>query len=216
MNKKIVGILICLLLTLTSIVPLSGETNNLGLLLSGEVLDQKQEKSDDCLVIHDEWQEFKPTMNNLVRVEVKAAQWHNSSINCKLTIEKPLGNVLTQKSLPCGAFQYGVCGWVSFNVPDISLISGQSYFIRLVGTNGSDYGWSIGWSNPYSQGGSSKSGGDWCFRTFAEESGDHYPTVSIIYPEDGDIVKDKIKILGVVGCMLMVQILGVLTGIPEV
>ena len=52
-------IFVCLLLLLTIIIPLSGETNISESNISGEVLDQKQEKCDECKYIYGpEWQEF--------------------------------------------------------------------------------------------------------------------------------------------------------------
>jgi hypothetical protein len=164
-------------------------------LILGEVLDQHQDYSDECSFIDGfEWQEFIPTMDNLVRVEVKVAQWKENSPNLKLTIEKPLGTILTQKELPASGIPSGDCDWTSFDVPDIDLTPHENYYIKLTAPQGSEYGWGLAWNNLYPQGDSSRPPGDWCFKTYAEEAGNLRPTVSITYPQSGSIINGTITV----------------------
>lgn len=196
MKGKIIGILIVTLLIGTVITPSILSTDFKKSSSFGEILDQSQEFSDQCIYIDDyEWQEFVPTLDNLVRVELKIVQWYEDSPNIKLTIEKPLGNVLTQKELPVNALPED-CDWVSFDVPDIDLSPGTKYYIKLTAPIGSEYGWGIAWNNLYPPGESSSPPGDWCFRTYGEEVGNLPPTVAISYPENGDTVNGYITMTG--------------------
>ncbi|HEC81162.1 MAG TPA: hypothetical protein ENI42_01880 [Thermoplasmatales archaeon] len=169
MEKKIVGVFVSMLLIAATVaLPVAGNTSSLNTSGLGEVKDQYQEWSDECIYISDyEWQEFVPTMDNLVRVEVKIVQWYGGSPDLKLTVEKPLGNVLTLKELPASVIPSGTCDWVSFDVPDIPLTSGDSYYIKLTAPLDSEYGWGIAYNGLYPNGSSSQDPADWCFRTFA-------------------------------------------------
>ena len=167
MNKKLFGICMMMLLIVTVVFPIvnsSNVTNNSNL---GEVKDQYSEWCDDCRYFSgDEWQEFIPTMVKLTRIEVKIAQWFGGSPNIKLTIEKPLGTVLSSKELPVSAIPSPDCDWVSFDIPDINLVPGDNYFIKLNAPLGSEYGWCYSANGLYPNGTSSIWPADWCFRTF--------------------------------------------------
>jgi hypothetical protein len=169
MKKKIIGISVVLLLMTTAVISIAGNEKIIKSTSLGEVIDQRQELDDECLYISNfEWQEFVPTKDNLVRVEVRIVQWYSDSPDLRLTIEKPLGTILTSKDESASNIPSAPCDWVSFNVPDITLIPGENYFIKLTAPVGSEYGWGIRWGNPYPKGDSSNPPGDWCFRTFAE------------------------------------------------
>ena len=195
--KKIICVIILLLLITVIIIPTSVTINVSNISTYDEAIDQYQELSDECYFISNfEWQEFIPTQDNLVRVEVKIAQWYEGSPNLELSIERPLGTVLTSIELPASVIPAGICNWVSFNIPDISLSIGESYYIKLTAPIGSEYGWGIGWNNPYIQGESSRPPGDWCFRTYAEITEDQPPWVKINYPSNGETVNGEISIAG--------------------
>jgi len=196
MKSKSVGFLVCTLMILAVTTPsiLSNDFEKSSTF--GEILDQSQEFSDDCISVNDfEWQEFVPTLDNLARAELKILQWNQNSPNIKLTIEKPLGNVLTQKELPANVIPDN-CDWVSFDIPDIALTPGTKYHIKLTAPTGSEYGWGIAWNNLYLPGDSSKPPGDWCFRTYGEEVGNQPPAVTITYPKNGDTVRGFVNIAG--------------------
>jgi len=196
MKNKIIGILIVTLLIATAVIPMSGENNTYISSTFGEVLDQHQDWSDDCVYFEQEWQEFVPTLDNLARVDVKIAQWYSGSPDLIMTIEKPLGTVLTTKSMPATSIPSPNCDWVIFDVPDISLIPGSSYYIKLTAPIGSEYGWGIAYNNLYPKGTSSQYPADWCFRTYSEEVENQRPTVTITYPNNGDTVSGTIIITG--------------------
>jgi len=174
MEKKILSFFVMMLFLATTTYTSIGHTNNNIGSSFAEVLDQSQTWEDVCQFIPDsEWQEFKPTIDNLNRVEVKVAQWFGGSPDMELTVEKPLGNVLTSRKVAAINIPSGSCGWVSFNVPDITLIIGASYYIRVIAPLGSEYGWGLASNNLYSQGISSKDPADWCFKTY----GNYDPTI---------------------------------------
>jgi len=173
MKTKIVGILVMTLLIATTLPAVGTMDNNNVYSRTGEVKDQYQEWSDECIYIDDyEWQEFVPTMAQHTRVEVKIVHWFSGSPPLKLSIEKPLGNVLKYKELPASAIPENNCNWVSFDIPDVTLIPGQNYYIKLTAPLGSEYGWGIAYNGLYPPGTSSKAPADWCFRTFCEEGGE--------------------------------------------
>ena len=180
MNKKTVGVFIMTLLIATAVLPVANSLKSKTILNLGEVLDQHSEWSDDCIYISDfEWQEFIPTMVIHTRIEVKIVQWYEGSPDLKLTIEKPLGTVLTSKEMPASLIPSGTCDWVSFDFPDINLLPGSNYFIKLTAPPGSEYGWGFSANGLYPNGTSSIWPADWCFRTFClENNPPNNPTVS--------------------------------------
>ena len=181
MEKREICIFVCTLLITTIILPATNADNQISSEL-GEIKDQYQEWSDECIYISDyEWQEFVPTRDNLVRVEVKIVQWYSGSPNIKLTIEKPLGNVLTHKELPASVIPSGTCDWTSFDVSNIPLTPGDSYYINITAPIGSEYGWGIAYNGLYPNGTSSQDPADWCFRTYGVDTTP--PHIKIIKPE---------------------------------
>lgn len=165
-NKQI-KIVIVTLFFIAALFPITENIKANNIEENNDVIDQSQEWCDNCRYISNyEWQEFIPTMITHVRIEVKIAQWYGGSPNLKLTIEKPLGTILSTKELPANALPSGSCDWVSFDIPNINLNPGQSYYIKLTAPLGSEYGWCLSNSNLYPSGDSSQHPGDWCFRIY--------------------------------------------------
>jgi len=173
MKIKIIGNLICILLIVTAIVPVATSVNICRSyeLLQG-VIDQSQEErySDEDVNEH-AWQEFVPTGKNLLNVEVKIRLGFLWPPDLFLSIEKPLGTVLTSTSLPSQNIPWERSDWVTFDFPDIPLVRGEKYYIVLSHEPGGTYKWSGAWGDLYSQGESSKDPQwDWCFRTIVDRS----------------------------------------------
>jgi hypothetical protein len=160
MKKKKIVVLVMMLMFITAISPI---------ISAGPILDQSQEKCDQELYFPNlAWQEFIPTMKILREVEVKVVQWFGGSPDLKLSIEQPLGTVLTFKELPVSAINSGTSTWVTFDVPDYTLTPGQKYYITLSFALGGEYGWCAGHGDPYVSGESSGAADDdYCFRTWA-------------------------------------------------
>ena len=171
MKKKIIKIIVCMLLIAATVLPVSGNETLVLLSNDGDIMDQSQQNCSNCSwTNYSAWQEFVPTVNNLVRVEVSVATSGGSDAPpLNLTIEKPLGTILTKKSLPWSALPHGYCDWVSFDVPDISISPGVKYYIVLSFDYGADYLWCGALNNPYPPGESNiNPDWDWTFRTFYE------------------------------------------------
>jgi hypothetical protein len=118
-----------------------------------------------------EWQEFIPTIKKLVRVELYVGCYHAGSNPIIVSIEKPLGNVLSSKTLIASDLPLNSDDWVSFDNLNVTLQNGQTYYIVIKFLPGSEYAWSGAWGNPYTSGVSSKDPDwDYCFRTFADKS----------------------------------------------
>jgi len=166
-----------------------------------EEMDQSQEVCTICEhvgpVYWNSWQEFVPAADNLSRVEVmiaRTAEFPDNHYPIIMTIESPLGNVLTSKTLNWDeVIELPWCQteWTSFDVPDIALTPGQSYFIVLT-TTGLSYHWCADdYGNSYPPGVSNfGSDWDWAFRTYQEFGGEyirqaqHYVTCAGVNSEE--------------------------------
>ncbi len=171
MKKEIIGILVMMLLIATALSSV-GTVTVRTTPSTGEVKDQYQDECDECEFFENyAWQQFVPTMEELTRVEVNIAET-GGSYDITLSVEKPLGAVLTSKTLPYASIPSETCNWASFDVPDETLTSGSMYYIVLSFDLGGEYSWGGAWEDPYPQGDSS-GGEDWdfCFRTFVEDAG---------------------------------------------
>ncbi|MFW6120155.1 MAG: hypothetical protein ACOC80_04570 [Petrotogales bacterium] len=164
-----------------------------------EEIDQYQLLCEECEHVNiygPTWQQFVPTVNSLSRVEVKIArtQDYPNNGNITMTIESPIGNVLTSKTLPPGDVPeepWCTTNWISFDVPDITLNPGQIYYINLTTPPDIWYHWCGAWGNPYTPGISSRGPEwDWTFKTFyvyGEEcvrKGGHYVTCAGVNSEE--------------------------------
>ena len=161
----------------------------------GEMKDQYQEICEVCEhvgpVYWISWQEFVPTANSLSRVEVKIARTlgQPNLVPITMTIESPLGTVLTSATLQywdVPELPWCETVWVSFDVPDIPLTPGQSYYIVLT-TEGLAYHWCAAPWDAYPPGLSNFGPDwDWTFRTFYygwERDHGHYVTVAGVNSE---------------------------------
>lgn len=164
MKIKVAGILIS---TLVIIAGLSVATNTFS-----EVKDQYQELHtyEFWLVSSTPiWQEFVPTKNNIVRAEIKVMQGYGGSPPLTLEIHKPYGTSLASIDVPVGDIP-DTPGWVSFDIPDIPLNPGETYYIGVVYKGSGEYAVCGAGGNPYTEGESDRGPmWDWCFRTFADE-----------------------------------------------
>jgi len=183
MKRKKISIILFILLILSLTIPFVNGINfyNSNKTING-VIDQYQEHSDGWDDINDNaWQEFIPIGDNLLSVQVKIRKSFIWPPNLNLSIEKPLGNVLTNTSLPSQSIPWETCDWVIFNFPDIPLEKEQTYYIVLSykGNQEGNYDWSGAWGNLYPQGESSKDPQwDWCFRTIVDKN---YKTTSLSF-----------------------------------
>jgi len=136
-----------------------------------EVMDQRQERDDGSMPIqYMEWQEFTPVAKKILRVEVKIKSTVGETTLIRLSIEQPLGTVLSSKELPSSEIP-NTPDWVSFDIPDIKLNPGKIYYIVLSTSPNSYYSWCGASNNPYTNGVSSRgSDWDWCFRTYVDKS----------------------------------------------
>lgn len=172
MKNKTIGIFVCMLLIAANILPVAGNETSVLISKDRDMIDQFQDNCTDCAwPDYYAWQEFVPTVNNLVRVEVSVRTSGGADAPpLNLTIEKPLGTVLTKKSIPWADLPHDNCTWVSFDVPDISITPGVKYYIVLSYDYGADYLWCGAWNNPYPPGESNKDPDwDWTFRTYYEK-----------------------------------------------
>jgi PKD repeat protein len=190
MRKKIGGIFVMMLLLLSGVfLPIQNRSS--GDPLPDEVLDQVQETCGSCDFFDNyAWQAFVPSMTNLVRVEVCIAQNFGLSPDITLSVEQPLETPLTSMTLPVSAIPSGGCDWVSFDVSDIALTPGETYYLVLSYPLGGEYSWCGAPGDLYVPGNSNKEiGWDWCFRTLsaAEEITGPDLVVTDIWNEDDDI-----------------------------
>ena len=102
MNKKVIGILVCSLMIATIIAPVAMSVNvcRSYTVLQGAIDQSQEERDGDEDVNQYAWQEFVPTGENLLSVEVKIRLGFLWPPLLFLSIEKPLGTVLTSTSLP--------------------------------------------------------------------------------------------------------------------
>lgn len=137
-----------------------------------QIVDQSQPICDDCRFLPNYgWQEFVPQGKTLQTVDVCLAEWYGGSPDITLSIEKPLGTSLSSKTLPVSAINSGQCDWVSFDIPDISLSKGATYYIVISYPPGGEYGWCGAWGNPYASGVSDVDPDwDYTFRTIVEKA----------------------------------------------
>jgi len=169
------GLYMCVYLLLSTALVASISS----VLAQSEMKDQYQENSAVCEHVDTywiSWQEFVPTVHSLSRVEVKINRYVNypNQYPITMTIEAPLGSVLTSKTLQWNAvpeLPWGQTVWISFDVPDIALTPGQSYYIVLNSTPLA-YLWSAANWDAYPPGRSNFDyPWDWTFRTFYVPAG---------------------------------------------
>ncbi len=172
MKTKIIGILVCMLLIATALAASAvGIINSKAQpeMLQG-VLDQSQERSDECIWFEDAWQEFVPVGKNLLHVEVKIKQGYESSPDLIMYIEDSLGSPLVSLNMKATDIP-DVCDWVIFDIDDVELVPGDTYIIHLKYDPGGEYAWCGANGDPYPAGDSDIGAQwDWCFRTYVDKS----------------------------------------------
>jgi len=167
--------------------------------------DQFQAREDNSSFISEfEWQEVVPRNELLARVDVKISQTFSGSPNIMLSIEKPLGNILTSIELPASEIPTDNNHWISFDFPDIYTIPYETYYITLAAPLGSEYQWSFGEPTDYVQdryplGNSSLGYGyDWCFRTYDlaedEEQPDGEYSVDAAFSYMADKTDEEVRV----------------------
>ena len=173
MKREIISSFTCTLLILIIFTPVVGSINicKTNKVLQG-VIDQSQEERDSDENINEyAWQEFIPFSENLWSVQVKIRKGFLWPDQLVLSIEKPLGNVLTSTSLTSQDIPWETADWVDFDFPDIPLEKEEKYYIVLSHESDGTYKWSGAWDDPYHLGDSSKDPQwDWCFRTIVDKS----------------------------------------------
>jgi len=174
MKKKIIGILVCMLLIATAL-PAVGmidtgiRPHKLSETKQG-VLDQSQERDDECKWFSDAWQEFLPVGKKLLHVEVKIKQGYEGSPDLILSIEKPLGTPLVSLNMKATDIP-DICDWVTFDIDDIEMTPGDTYCIHLKCAPGGEYAWCGANGDPYPAGDSDLGAQwDWCFKTYVDKS----------------------------------------------
>jgi hypothetical protein len=138
---------------------------------SPQVLDQNQRKCEDCRFLPNYgWQQFVPKANKLYYVDVNVGHFFGGSPDIKLSIEQPLGNMLTTVSLPVTQIPDHYCDWTRFDFPDIQTTPNTVYYIVLEYDPGGEYAWCGAWGNPYPQG-TSDYDPDWdyTFMTYVDQ-----------------------------------------------
>jgi hypothetical protein len=181
MKRKPIMVLICVLFS--SLIIMSPQSTSISIKnFLSETIDQNQERDVGPVAIRNiEWQEFVPAVKKLLRVEVKIQLGYGEATPLRLSIEQPLGTVLSSKELPASEIPTAP-DWVSFDVQDITLTTGQIYYIKLSTSFNALYYWCGASNNPYPNGVSSKgSDWDWCFRTYVDKSKSLF--IDNIHPE---------------------------------
>ena len=175
-KKKIIGATICVLLTLTIITPIaaSKQIDNFQKKIPIPIdVDQSQDDTSTLKFIPGgvkHWQEFIPAKKQHYYIDVHIAQFYGGSPDLFLSIERPLGTILTSASLPASAIPSGTPDWVTFDFPNVDLTKGEKHYIVLYCNVGSEYAWSGAGTNPYTHGRSSDTDPNWdfSFRTYIE------------------------------------------------
>jgi len=179
MKKKIVSIFVLTLLIAISIPIVNGELINqiyTNESIEKQILDQGQENDDEKYYITSgEFQGFVPQKEKLEYIEVKIGHWaaEFSSPEITLTLEKPLGNVITSTTVSTtdipNIIETNETDWIIFDVDDVDLIIGETYLLVLNFNTDADFAWSGAFDDPYPEAGSSLfADWDFCFRTFVK------------------------------------------------
>jgi VCBS repeat-containing protein len=161
-----------------------------------EQLDQQQTQGNLNFVAYgSRWgsQSFKPTLDTLLRVELRLRKKGDPPNDLVVSIRDSLtGEDLTVISKPPGDIPSDN-GWVNFNFDDISVTPGETYYIVLRTTGGNkhnSYVWKFGYNTPYTDGKmwfSSNGGSSWvsyvqydfCFKTYGRTTPPNAPPVAV-------------------------------------
>ena len=153
-----------------------------------DILDQESTKDDDTRLVTTFRlaQSFKPTLPRLTKIKLLLTKTQDNAIyesyNVEIRKDDLTSQTLTQANLGESSIQTGT-SWTEFNIPDIDVDIGSTYFIILYGqTSTGETGsvsWHYGYPNPYENGNAYRNtpGGwyelnvsgmkaDFCFKTY--------------------------------------------------
>ncbi len=197
MNKKIIGILTCILLVTTTLSTVGTRSYVLERLTTTQsfnsiIIDQSQEEQTGSIIIpwqedHQEWQTFTPSMSNIVKIEllIVCTLYEAYDLVVKL---KQYEITLYESRIPVEDLPHSSQQWVEFWTPNhepISISPGSLYTIEVTVPLESRIGWAFSANNPYPSGSSSTdSSFDCCFRTYAIEEDNNPPDLPMV---DGPI-----------------------------
>ena len=167
MNKKIIGIFVCMMLLVTTVVPLTTaldvEVIGFGILsmfspiahssiYNEEIVDQSQTNIGTGCVMYNQYlaQSFKPTKTPLTKVELLLWRDVNPISDMIVSIRESIyGDDLVSIAVPACELpdEYD---WVTFDFKDINVSVNKRYYIvyTLADTNpnqGEKIYWSFGW-----------------------------------------------------------------------
>ena len=179
MNKGLLYRLIIILLI--SIFLLSSTSQGKINILNSETIDQYQEIDTGGFWIDKiAWQEFQPEVKKLTKIEVKIMSGGGNQPPINLYIEQPLGTIIKSKQLQSSDIPTSP-NWITFDIDDIKLNTGESYYLKLSFSPGGSYFWYGSTNNPYKNGISNRGEAwDWCFRTIVDKSAIKQPLKSNI------------------------------------
>ena len=172
MLKKI-SIFVMMLLISATILPIAGSVECIK--MSPGVIDQEQTDTSEQYFIQGgvpHSQEFVNLGKTIEEVQVHIGHYYSGSPPLTLSIEKPLGTILTSKTLTTADLPDHVQKWTTFDFPDVILDQNAKYYIVLYSDIGSEYAWSGAHGDPYPAGASSHPDIDWdfAFRTIVDKS----------------------------------------------
>ena len=169
MEKKL--LLRLILILLVGIILISSTSQAKSNILNSETIDQFQEIDTGGFWIDKiAWQEFQPEVKKLTKIEVKIMSGGGIQPPINLYIEQPLGTIIKSKQLQSSEISTSP-NWITFDIEDIKLNIGESYYIKLSFSPGGSYYWYGSTNNPYKNGISNRGETwDWCFRTIVDKS----------------------------------------------
>jgi len=200
MKMKILGILVCMLLIITAILPIASSIDSNQSRNRFDVVDQEQTKTDSWMDLSNEnalAQSFKPTKGKLTRVQLKMSA---SSDLFERKIYVGIWESLVPKVVKswgmfdCYAPKRPSTTWIDFDLDDVEVDIGQTYYIVAYdkdSTQENYYIWWFGsntpytdgqyWSNPYYHEEPKNWMGyplsDFCFKTWGESIPNRPPRV---------------------------------------
>jgi hypothetical protein len=197
MKKKIIVIFIITLLNITSLsIGVSDDYQKYKIdnnLIYSVVIDQSQEEQTHSQILDgytSEFQTFKPSMSNIVKIElfIICPLYDEEEIIVEL---KEWDTILFESTIPTENLPHTIQEWVEFWTPNqepIPVIPGSTYIIELTVPQDNRIAWGFSVNDPYSDGMASIDNSfDFCFRTFAIEDDNNPPDSPSIFdgPSEG-------------------------------
>ena len=177
MKRKIIGIVVCTLLMAITTPLVSGTSvEKPAVIMIPSVIDQQQTKTPEIFTLIPDaqnWQQFKNRGEILESVDLHIGCYDSLSGWISLFIAESLTtSPLTGATYNPGELPENIQDWFTFDVPDVELTGGKTYYIIVTFGLMSDYRWSGAHGNPYKSGASSHPDADWdfAFRTVVDKS----------------------------------------------